>query len=197
MPYHSSILPAQNVRLLAASEVVTSPEQEDNGQTWKIEANVVGRYSDPVLADIAKIPALKNAAQQKMIRITSQYLYASVEHPKFGKIISSPNFGPGSKLYVDADYVFPTEDSPGYFEVQDMSFMETVTPRSGVASTLSLSTPRRRHIAFKDSTSTLSKRRSIARPAMPNVYGSDTVGAHSSSVTFLTLMSTSSWIQWT
>ena len=106
MPYHSSILPAQSVRLLAASEVVTSLEQEDNGQTWKIEANVVGRYSDPVLADIAKIPALKNAAQQKMIRITSQYLYASVEHPKFGKIISSPNFGPGSKLYVDADQRF-------------------------------------------------------------------------------------------
>jgi hypothetical protein len=128
--------------------VVTSPEQEDNGQTWKIEAHVVGRYSDPVPADIAKIPALKNAAQQKMIRITSQYLYASVDHPKFGKIISSPNFGPGSKLYVDADYVFPTEDGPGYFEVQDLSFMETFTPRSGVASTLSPSTPRRRHIAF-------------------------------------------------
>jgi len=164
--------------------VVTSPEQEDGGQTWKIEARVVGRYSDPVPADIAKIPALKNSAQQKMIRITSQYLYASVDHPKFGKIISSPNFGAGSKLYVDADYVFPTQDGPGYFEVQDLSFMETFTPRSGVASTLSLSTPRRRHIAFKDSTPTPSKRRSIARPAMLTVHGSDTVGAHSSSVTF-------------
>lgn len=56
---------------------------------WKIEARVVGRYSDPVSADTARLPALKSAAQQKMTTITSQYLYARTDHPKFGKIISS------------------------------------------------------------------------------------------------------------
>jgi hypothetical protein len=178
------VLPAQNLRLLAATEVVTSPEQVDGGQTWKFEARVVGRYSDPVSADTARVPALKRAAQQKMTTITSQYLYASTDHPKFGKIISSPNFGAGSKLYVDADYVFPTEDGPGYFEIKDLSYMETFTPRSGVASTLSPSTPRRRDVAFKGSTPSPPKSRSIPRPARFGVQMSESVAGPSSSVNF-------------
>ena len=177
-------MPAQHLRLLAASEVVALPEQVDGGQTWKIEARVVGRYSDPVSADTARLPALKSAAQQKMTTITSQYLYARTDHPKFGKIISSPNFGAGSKLYVDADYIFPTEDGPGYFEVKDLSYMETFTPRSAVASTLSPSTPRRRDVAFNGSNSTPSKRRPIPRPAQLGVQNSDGVGGPSSSANF-------------
>jgi hypothetical protein len=90
-----------------------------------------------------------------MTQTKTQWIYAD-KNPKLDRVLGSTNLG--SRLFLDGDYTFPSEDTmqPGYIEARNISF--NATSRSTVSTsetpaikTSGSNTTRRRNAPLKQS----------------------------------------------
>jgi hypothetical protein len=120
-------LPVHQLRIHAATELITIPQYVDSSRTYEFEGAITGFYSDPAPQ------ALRNdkAFRASQTRTKNQYFYAE-KSPKFERTLGSSSMRVQSRLFIDGYYTFPIEETqePGYLDLINVSFNSTNRPIS-------------------------------------------------------------------
>jgi hypothetical protein len=140
-------LPIHQLRINAAAELTCVPRFVDATRTFEFEAKITGYYTDPAPQ------ALRNdrAFKASQTRTKTQYIYAE-QSPKFDRTLGNKNLRTQSRLFIEAFYTFPDEETqrPGYLDLLAVSFNSTnKDPVNGASSAARGGSSHRRDVPLK------------------------------------------------